>query len=122
MQTIIIAGSIGRDAETKETQSGSVTSFSVAVNNRKNEATWYRCSLWGTRGEKLAQYLVKGGKVTVSGTLEAGVYEGKPDMKVNVSDVTLMGGKADNGSAAHEPRQAPANSFARQDIDDDVPF
>ena len=127
MQTIIIAGSIGRDAETKDTTSGSVTSFSVAVNNRKNEATWYRCSLWGNRGEKLAQYLTKGGKVSVSGSLEAGVYEGKPDLKINVSDVTLQGSKADNGGAAHEPSRgggsrAPVDDFARHDLDDDLPY
>ena len=127
MQTIIIAGSIGRDAETKDTTSGSVTSFSVAVNNRKNEATWYRCSMWGSRGDKLAQYLTKGGKVTVSGSLEAGVYEGKPDLKINVADVTLQGGKVDNGGAAHEPARGRAGavatySFAQQDLDDDVPF
>ena len=127
MQSISIAGNIGKSAETRETSSGNVTSFSVACNDRKDVTTWYRCSMWGTRGEKLAQYLTKGGKVSVSGSLEAGVYEGKPDLKINVSDVTLQGSKADNGGAAHEPSRgggsrAPVDDFARQDLDDDVPF
>jgi single-strand DNA-binding protein len=122
MQSITIAGNIGKSAETKDTTSGSVTSFSVAVNGRGDNTTWYRCSLWGARGEKLAQYLTKGGKVTVSGSLEATVYDGKPDLKINVSDVTLQGGKPNDGGAAHEPRRATGSAFAAQDLDDEVPF
>lgn len=121
MQFITIAGNIGKDAETRNTNSGSVTSFSVGVSaGRDSETTWYRCSLWGTRGEKLAGYLTKGGKVTVAGSLTAGLYDGKLDLKVNVSEVALQGGKLDGqrqtgsrGSASPPPAD---------DLDDDVPF
>ena len=127
MQMVTIAGNIGKDAEVRQTASGSVTGFSVAVSNgRDKESTWYRCSLWGSRGEKLASYLTKGGKVTVAGTLTAGLYEGKLDLKVNVSEVALQGGR-EGGSTDAAPRQqqrAPAAGPAAfdDDLDDSVPF
>lgn len=133
MQFITIAGNIGKDAETRQTQSGSVTSFSVAVSaGRDSETTWYRCSLWGQRGEKLAGYLTKGNKVTVAGTLQAGLYDGKLDMKVNVSEVALQGGNQAGQSAPQQGRQqsgqgsrgsaAPGAQRFDDDLDDDVPF
>ena len=114
MQMVTIAGNIGKDAEVRQTASGSVTGFSVAVSNgRDKESTWYRCSLWGSRGEKLAGYLTKGGKVTVAGTLTAGLYEGKLDLKVNVSEVALQGGREGGSNDAATPRQQQRAPAAR---------
>jgi single-strand DNA-binding protein len=96
MKNITIAGNVGKDAETRRTQSGdAVTSFSIAVEDRipKEKGTiWFRCSLWGKRGESLAQYLTKGSKVAVSGELSIEVYEGKTNLTVKVDQVTLLGG------------------------------
>ena len=119
MQTIIIAGNIGKDALTKDVNGNSVTEWSVGVSSGRNsDTTWYKCSYWGTRGAKVGQYIRKGDKITVSGTLTAGVYDGKPDMKINVADLTLQGGKSDGGR-----QEAPAarGGFA-DDLNDDVPF
>jgi single-strand DNA-binding protein len=118
MQTIIIAGNVGKDAATKQVNGNTVTEWSVAVSNvRDNASTWFKCSLWGTRGEKVAGYIRKGDKITVAGKLTVGVYDGKPDLKIDVSEVTLQGGKQDaprqTGSAAPPPPN---------DLDDDVPF
>ena len=54
MNNLTIAGALGRDAETRTTQTGeTVTGFSVAVSNGKDrDATWFDCSLWGDRGPK----------------------------------------------------------------------
>jgi hypothetical protein len=60
--------------------------------------------------------LTKGSKVTVAGSLAAGLYEGKLDLKVNVADVALQGGKQDAAPA----RQRPAP--VADDLDDDCPF
>jgi single-strand DNA-binding protein len=129
MKNITIAGNIGKDAETRRTQSGdAVTSFSVAVEDRipKEKGTiWFRCSLWGKRGESLAQYLTKGSKVAVSGELSIEVYEGKTNLTVKVDQVTLLGGgQDDNVSRRDTARQAPAGYGAggRPDLDDEIPF
>ena len=130
MKNITIAGNVGKDAETRRTQSwDAVTSFSIAVEDRipKEKGTiWFRCSLWGKRGESLAQYLAKGSKVAVSGELSIEVYEGKTNLTVKVDQVTLLGGgQDDNVSRRDTGRQAPAGYGAggRPDLDDDtVPF
>jgi single-strand DNA-binding protein len=129
MQTIIIAGNIGKDAITKDVNGNSVTEWSVGVSaGRNSDTTWYKCSYWGTRGAKVAGYIRKGEKITVSGSLTAGVYDGKPDMKVNVSDVTLQGGKAGGRSDgpgddyAEPARGGRGGSGYTDDLNDDVPF
>jgi single-strand DNA-binding protein len=122
MQSITIAGRIGKDAETRNTQAGdSVTSFSVAVdqrNGRDKTTNWWRVSIWGKRGEALAQYLRKGDNVTVCGEFSVSEYEGKTQLNVRANEVALQGGK---GDARQEPQrqqqQAPID-----DLDDDVPF
>jgi len=64
-------GNLGRDAEQKFIPSGdSVVSFSVAVKSGygdKATTTWAKCTMWGERGEAVAQYLTKGQLVGVSG-------------------------------------------------------
>ena len=121
MQSITIAGRIGKDAETRNTPGGdSVTSFSVAVdqrNGRDKSTNWWRVSIWGKRGEALAQYLRKGDNVTVCGEFSVSEYEGKTQLNVRANEVALQGGK---GEAA--PRQETRQQAPIDDLDDDVPF
>jgi single-strand DNA-binding protein len=124
MLIVTATGNIGKDAETRSTQAGDkVTSFSLGTKNgtgRDAGTIWLRCSIWGKRGESLAQYLTKGGSVTVVGDLTVGEYEGKPQYDLRVHDVALQGGKqADNVQGRREePRRA-----SRDDLDDDsIPF
>lgn len=117
MKSITIAGRLTKDATTREAGSDKVTGFSVAVDDRsgKEKSTlFFDCSMWGKRGETLAQYLTKGSSVTVSGDLGTREYEGKTYLTVRVNDVTLQGGKASGGETS-----APAHHA----IDDDsIPF
>ena len=69
---IIIVGRLGADPEQKYTVDGkAVTSFSVAAENRKDETLWFRVSAWDKQAETCNQYLHKGSKVLVEGTLKA---------------------------------------------------
>jgi len=121
MKTITIAGNIGRDAVTRKTQNGdSVTGWTVAVEDRQGRdkrTIWFDCSLWGSRGEALAQYLTKGSKVAVAGELSTREHEGKTYLTIRADQITLMGG----GQDRQEPRQehAPAQ---RNALDDEIPF
>jgi single-strand DNA-binding protein len=124
MQFIHIAGNVGKDAATKDVNGNTVTEWSVAVSNGRDSAsTWFKCSMWGNRGPKIASYIRKGDKITVAGRLTAGVYDGKPDLKIDVQEVTLQGGKSD--APANEQRQTTRGSAApapADDLDDDCPF
>lgn len=129
MKTITIAGNIGKDAEVRSTQNGDkVTGWTVAVEERQGQEKrkiWFDCTLWGKRGESLAPYLTKGGKVAVAGELSTREYEGKTYLTIRADQVTLLGGKRDDDSPRQDrpagrdlARQAPA----RNDLDDDLPF
>ena len=105
------AGNLGRDAEIRTTQGGGVCSFSVAVEQRKGKektTTWVRCSLWGKRGEVVAQYLTKGTRVAVTGELSLHEYQGKTTLECKVGEVTMLGGGA-RSAATSKPADADDN-------------
>ena len=127
MQTITIAGRIGKDAETRSTQTGdSVTGFTVAVdqrNGRDKTTNWWRVSLWGKRGDALAQYLTKGASVTVSGEFSLGEYDGKPQLNIRANEIALQGGKSDNARTPDGSRgHAQQSGVFADNLDDEVPF
>lgn len=132
MNSLTIAGQLGKDAEIRTMQDGTpVASFSVADSQgREKPSIWWRCQLWGKRAESLAPYLTKGQAVTVSGTVTEREYQKDGTthkaMEIRVQDVALQGGKRD---AAPAPARAPAQQKAASaggggfaDMDDDVPF
>jgi single-strand DNA-binding protein len=128
MKTITIAGNIGKDAVTRKTQEGeSVTGWSVAVetrNGRDKGTMWFDCTLWGKRGEALAQYLTKGSKVSVSGDLGAREHEGKTYLTIRADQVTLMGSR-DGGNAGGGNQGAGdqgGGAGGGSGMDDEIPF
>ena len=121
MNSITVSGTVG-NAELKYLQSGDpVLAFSVADGQGKDKPTiWWNCSIFGKRAESLANYVQKGGKVTVVGTVSEDQYtdkngNDKKAMKVRVSDIALQGGK----EQAEEPRRAAPAPEAQAEIDDD---
>jgi single-strand DNA-binding protein len=123
MQTITIAGRIGRDAETRNAGEGTVTSFTVAVdqrNGRDKTTNWWRVSIWGKRGESLCQYLRKGDNITVAGEFSLSEYEGKAQLNIRANEVTLQGGKGEMPRDSQPVRQ-DAKPTPPDDLDD-CPF
>lgn len=125
MKAIVIAGNIGKDAVTRTTQGGDkITGWSVAVEDgfgQNKRTMWFDCSWFGGRGEKLAQYLTKGSKITVSGDFSTREHEGKTYLQVRVNDVTLQGGKPEGQrDDRQQDQRAPAGRAA--DMDDEIPF
>ena len=119
MQHMILTGRVGSAAETRSAGSGTVTNFSLAVDQGwgdKKQTNWYRVAIWGDRGSKLAQYIKKGEKVAVTGELLIGEYNGKPQYEIRCADVDcFMSGKQTTGET-QQRQPEPA------DLDDDVPF
>lgn len=131
MFNAVIAGNIGKDAETRQAGGSSVTNFNVAVEKRvKGEKVtiWVRCALWGKRGEVLGQYLTKGSKVSVSGSLSTREHEGKTYIEIEANDVTLMGGGQSGGqSSGGDYGGQSGNGYGaggrpNDDIEDSIPF
>lgn len=126
MQTITIAGKLGRDAELRTTTNGdSVCSFTVAVDQRDGRdktTNWWRVSLWGKRGAGLAPYLLKGASVTVSGEFALGEYEGKPQLNIRANEIALQGGRGDGSQGAPVQPQRDSRQSVSDDLEDDIPF
>lgn len=135
MNVITIAGQLGRDAEVRFLPNGdAVAGFSIADSMGRDKPTiWWNCSLFGKRGESLAQYLTKGASVTVTGTVTERDYVNKDGQKVKaqdirVNDVALQGGKREGGEAPAKPAATPRGqrdkaAFPDPDFDpSDVPF
>jgi single-strand DNA-binding protein len=128
MNTLIIAGTLTRDAEVKYLPNGDpIANFSVADNQggRDKQAIFWNCGLYGKRAESLAQYLTKGQAVTVTGSVSEREWSDKEgnkrkSMDVRVNDVALQGGRKD---AAPQEERRSAMAPAQVNIDEDeLPF
>jgi single-strand DNA-binding protein len=125
MNSITVAGTLGKDAEVKYLANGdALCNFSVADSMGRDKGTiWWNCGLYGKRAESLSQYLLKGQAVTVTGSVSEREWTDKEgnkrkSMDVRVNDIALQGGRKDA-----EPQQRQAPRPAQQEIDDsDVPF
>lgn len=131
MNSITIAGQLGKDCETRYLQDGSpVTSFSVADSQGRDKAMiWWNCALFGKRAESLAPYLTKGQSVTVSGNVTEREHEKdgvkRKVMDVRINDVALQGGRKE-AAPAPEAKQQPAGrrgvSMPDNFDDSDIPL
>jgi single-strand DNA-binding protein len=132
MNSLTIAGVLGKDPELKQVGQDQVLSFTVADSQGKEKPTlWWNCQLWGKRATTLQQYMAKGQKVTVSGNIQMREYTDKDGnkktaMDVRVNDVALQGGGEQTPKAAPAKqapaRQSPAPSGFDDFPDSDVPF
>jgi single-strand DNA-binding protein len=124
----------------RTTPSGArVTSFSVAVNDRRRQADgqtqentlWFRVSCWNRLGEIAHQYLKKGRSVYVEGRLQLRDFVGQDGQKRYSLDVTALqlqmldsrsGMLAESGELEGAGSYSRAQS-ARSQLDDEaLPF
>lgn len=103
MNLLVIEGHLGKAAEIRTTPGGKqVVGFSVATNQgwgENKKVVWFRCSWWGDRGVKVAEYMTKGAHVLVTGRIdeEPRIWTGRTgdpaaSLEVTVTDITLLGG------------------------------
>lgn len=121
MNQITIIGNVTRDVELRETSSGKkVCTFNVAVNGRKNdEPQFFRCTAWEKLAESCAQYLTKGKKVAVSGSIFLSEFTAKSGvqhatLELSARDVEFLGKREDQ-------QEAPKGGFEEVD-GEDLPF
>jgi single-strand DNA-binding protein len=136
LSKIQIIGNLGRDPELRYTPNGRpVASFTVAVNqSTKNQQTgewiestdWFRVSVWGDRGERVAENLRKGSRVFVDGRFKTREYEandGQKRMSLDITADTVLGldkREAAEGTFAGAPAGAAAPAGGRSGGFDDT--
>jgi single-strand DNA-binding protein len=120
MQIISIAGTTGKDAEYKNANGSDLCSFSVAVNSGwgdKKVTTWFDVSNWGKGAQGLANILVKGSKVALTGELSTREHNGKTYLQVRANGVTIQGTPQGDSRPDSQGSATPS-----ADLDDDIPF
>lgn len=126
MNKLTIIGSLGKDPELRTTQSGiNVCTFSVAVNNRKGETTWFRVSAWRGLAETCSKYLAKGRKVAVVGSVSAQAYMGsdgtaKASLELTADDVEFLSSR--NEAEGTDTAGAMTAGFVEVGDDEPMPF
>jgi single-strand DNA-binding protein len=117
----IISGNLTRSPELKQTQGGTaVLQMGVAVNDRRKNpstgewedvANFVDCVLFGTRAERVAQYLDKGTKVAIEGRLRYRAWEQdgarRSKLEVVVDEIEFMS-RANNGQQVAQSYPQPA--------------
>ena len=124
-----ISGNLTRDPELRQTQGGmAILNIGVAVNDRrKNQQTgewedvpnFVDCVVFGTRAEKLAQFLAKGSKVAIEGKLRWSQWEKdgakRSKLEVIVDEIEFM-------SRGQQGQQRQQQTASADLYDENIPF
>lgn len=138
MNNCTIYGRLGKDADFKTTASGTkVLNFSLANNTgygERKQTNWFRCVMFGERGEKIADMLKKGTAVVVAGEVTLNTWQTqdgteKSDLSLNVRELSFAGSKPDSDQAASSGGQKQKQAQPKAPLggpvsfdDDDIPF
>ena len=126
---VILIGNLGSDPEARYTQGGTpVTSFRLATTERwkgqdgqiQEQTEWHTCNAWGRLAEICGQYLRKGSRVYVEGSIHTRKWqdqEGRDrySTEIKVREMKMLsareGGQSEGGGYPGPPAMG-----------DDVPF
>jgi single-strand DNA-binding protein len=136
LNKVTLIGRLGQDPELKYTQSGiAVAKFSLATSmswkdqdgNNQEKTEWHNIVVWRKLAEICAEYLKKGSKVYVEGSLSTSTWEDENKKKhykteVVMNDMIMLDSKGagdSSGSSAAVSNTAAETTSAK---DDDLPF
>jgi single-strand DNA-binding protein len=150
---VILIGNLGKDPEVKYTQAGMpVAKFTLATNDRfkdkegqwQDRTEWHNITAFQRLAEIVGEYLKKGGKCYIEGSLRTSSWDDKETgqkkykTEIIANDLVLLSGRGEGagedsggrsrGAAASgnnfdqrapEPEHAPASTPIS---DEDIPF
>ena len=131
---VIVVGNLGAAPESRTMPSGgTATNFSVATSEswkdkqtgQKQERTeWHKIVTFGRLAEICAEYLAKGSKVYVEGSLRTCKWQDKAGKdnyttEIVAAEMQMLG--SDKVADPVEPTQQQ-REVATEDLEDDIPF
>lgn len=106
MNLVVLTGRLTRDPEVKFGQSGKAyTKFSLAVDRQfsKGETDFINCAAFGKTAELIGEYLRKGSKMGITGSLLMNKYEvngeKRTTFEVAVQNIEFLDSKGDSNNA-----------------------
>lgn len=145
---VILIGNVGKDPETRYMPSGgAVTNITVATSeswkdkntgDKQERTEWHRVVFFNRLGEIAGEYLKKGSKVYVEGSLRTRKWQDnngqdKYTTEIVGNEMQMLDSRG-GGSASfdapqqqqsrpqQQPQQAPAAAPPDNGFDDDIPF
>lgn len=145
LNKVMLIGNIGQEPETKKLSNDDIlVNISVATNSKvkdketgqyENKVEWHRVVLFGQAAKFTAEYLKKGSKVYIEGSLKTNKWQDKNGQdryttQIVSYDIKSMGGdsKYTQDQADVAPRansgsiDATSKSISQEFASDDVPF
>jgi len=125
--TLILAGRLTRDPESKTTTSGKrLVNFSIAVNEGKDKVMFVNCTAWDKTADIIATHALKGMMVLVKGSLQIqkSEYEGatREFTKCNVNEFQIMDwGKNKQDGASAPKKQGYTSKSVDTELDELTP-
>ena len=119
VNSVALVGRLTRDAELKYTQSGTALINLGIANNYsvkkgetwEDEVSFFDGTLWGKLAESLAQYLLKGKQIAITGEIRQQRWEkdgqNRSKVVININTIQLLGGKSEGSESS-----APTNPTA----------
>jgi single-strand DNA-binding protein len=115
LNDVTLLGNVGADPEVKATAGGKKrATISLATSQQwKNQAgekqektQWHRCIAWGNVADIVGQYVKKGDKLLVKGSIEYRSYE-KDGTTIYVTEIKRAGARAARLAAGPAPSGEP---------------
>lgn len=147
---VILLGNVGKDPEIKfATNGNAIATFSLATSERYKDKTsgewqerteWHALTAFGKVAEIIRDYVKKGSKLYVEGSLRTSSWDDKQSgqkrykTEVIVNDLSLLSGRDDSSGGGSYSRsntasydQRPSSSsddvaHSAEITDDDIPF
>lgn len=149
---VILLGNLGKDPDTNYLPSGSaVTNITVATSEgwkdkqsgeMKERTEWHRVVFFNRLAEIAAEYLRKGSKVYLEGSIRTRKWQGKDGQdryttEIVANEMQMLGGRGEGGGSGGQsygggqedygnnrpqPSAPPPPPPGGGDLDDDIPF
>ena len=138
LNKVMIIGNLGSEPETHQfSNGGNVTNISVATSEQwtdkqtgqKREATeWHRVSLYNRLGEIAAQYLSKGSKVYIEGSIHTRKWkdqngQDRYSTEIRASSMRMLDSKGEQTQQQAPQQQEPHVTSTTDEVSDwEIPF
>lgn len=123
MNAVVLLGRTTKDIELRRTGSGTaVASFTLAVNRDfrtqdGQDADFIQCVAWKKTAELLEQYVHKGDRIAVSGSIRTRSYEDNHGKKVYITEVLANHVEFLETKKSSEQSNYNNNSYGHTDLD-----
>lgn len=137
---VIIVGNCGQDPETRFMPSGgAVTNLTIATSESWKDKTsgepqerteWHKVSFFNRLAEIAGEYLKKGSKVYIEGSLRTRKWQNKEGQdqsttEIVASEMQMLDSKSDRPSAQNAipiPKNSTPQPIKQAEFDEEIPF